>query len=148
MHLADFAFTIMNNILQKKSTTVHCTDIYPTADCLPVLPVLPAQRAPLQPSCALNARQSLGTELHGALQVVSVGKTRIPAIDVAKGVALVAMAIYHFVWDLEFFGWVAPFTIQQSGWVIFARSIAASFLFLVGINMVLTYTRGIVWPAF
>jgi uncharacterized membrane protein len=74
--------------------------------------------------------------------------SRVPAIDVAKGVALVAMAIYHFVWDLEFFGWVAPFTIQQSGWVIFARSIAASFLFLVGINMVLTYTRGIVWPAF
>ncbi|TIU92214.1 MAG: DUF1624 domain-containing protein, partial [Mesorhizobium sp.] len=29
---------------------------------------------------------------------------RIIAIDVARGVALLAMASYHFTWDLEFFG--------------------------------------------
>ena len=36
--------------------------------------------------------------------------TRIDAIDIARGVALMAMAIYHFTWDLEFFGYVDPGT--------------------------------------
>lgn len=29
---------------------------------------------------------------------------RILAFDVARGIALLAMASYHFTWDLEFFG--------------------------------------------
>ena len=33
---------------------------------------------------------------------------RLTRLDVARGVALVAMAIYHFTWDLEFFGYVPP----------------------------------------
>ena len=30
---------------------------------------------------------------------------RIMAIDMARGIALIAMASYHFTWDLEFFGY-------------------------------------------
>jgi uncharacterized membrane protein len=30
---------------------------------------------------------------------------RIVAIDIARGAALLAMASYHFTWDLEFFGY-------------------------------------------
>jgi uncharacterized membrane protein len=30
--------------------------------------------------------------------------TRYPLLDLARGLALLAMAIYHFCWDLEFFG--------------------------------------------
>ena len=35
---------------------------------------------------------------------------RIVAIDVARGVALIGMAAYHFTWDLANFGLVAPET--------------------------------------
>ena len=38
---------------------------------------------------------------------------RLDAVDVARGLALVAMAGYHFTWDLAYFGVVAastPFT--------------------------------------
>nr|WP_234804036.1 DUF1624 domain-containing protein [Ensifer adhaerens] len=47
------------------------------------------------------------------------------------------MALYHFVWDLEFFGYVAAGTAGTGGWKIFARLIASSFLFLAGYSLVL-----------
>ncbi|MEI2302486.1 heparan-alpha-glucosaminide N-acetyltransferase [Ensifer sp. MJa1] len=62
---------------------------------------------------------------------------RLAFIDVARGVALLAMATYHFVWDLEFFGYVAAGTAGTGGWKIFARLIASSFLFLAGYSLVL-----------
>jgi uncharacterized membrane protein len=73
---------------------------------------------------------------------------RIRAIDVARGVALVAMAIYHFTWDLEFFGYLEPGLTAAGGWKIFARCIASSFLFLVGVSLVLAHARGVRWRPF
>jgi uncharacterized membrane protein len=67
---------------------------------------------------------------------------RIEAIDLARGVALVAMAIYHFTWDLEFFGYADPGLTATGGWRIFARCIAGSFLFLVGVSLMLAHGDG------
>lgn len=72
---------------------------------------------------------------------------RIPVIDVARGLALVAMAIYHFAWDLEFFGYVPQGMTAVGGWRIFARLIAGSFLFLVGVSLVLAHGNHIRWRA-
>lgn len=73
---------------------------------------------------------------------------RIDAIDLARAVALIAMAVYHFTWDLEFFGYVEPGLSQQGGWKIFARTIASSFLILVGVSLVLAHGERIRWPGF
>jgi uncharacterized membrane protein len=73
---------------------------------------------------------------------------RLQAVDLARGLALVAMAVYHFTWDLEFFGYVPPGMTGVGGWKIFARCIAASFLFLVGVSLVLAHGRGIRWHGF
>ncbi|WP_081158087.1 heparan-alpha-glucosaminide N-acetyltransferase [Ensifer aridi] len=62
---------------------------------------------------------------------------RIALLDALRGSALVAMAIYHFVWDLELFGYVAAGTAGTGGWRLFARLIAGSFLFLAGYSLVL-----------
>ena len=67
--------------------------------------------------------------------------SRLIWLDVARGVALVAMAIYHFAWDLEFFGYSEAGTAAQGGWRLFARSIASSFLFLAGFSLVLGHGR-------
>jgi uncharacterized membrane protein len=75
-------------------------------------------------------------------------KRRIDAIDIARGTALVAMAIYHFTWDLEFFGYVPPGMTAVGGWKLFARCIASSFLFLVGVSLFLGHGKGIRWPGF
>jgi uncharacterized membrane protein len=75
-------------------------------------------------------------------------RRRIPAIDLARGVALIAMAIYHFTWDLEFFGYVEAATTTVGGWKLFARAIASSFLFLVGFSLFLAHARGVRWRGF
>lgn len=75
-------------------------------------------------------------------------RRRIEAIDCARGIALAAMAIYHFTWDLEFFGYVEPGLTAHGGWKIFARCIASSFLFLVGVSLYLAHGRGIRWRGF
>ncbi|WP_136657237.1 heparan-alpha-glucosaminide N-acetyltransferase [Nitratireductor sp. XY-223] len=75
-------------------------------------------------------------------------KQRLTLIDAARGTALLAMAIYHFTWDLEFFGYVSPGLTTEGGWKLFARLIAGSFLFLVGVSLVLAHRNGIRWPSF
>lgn len=70
---------------------------------------------------------------------------RLDRLDIARGIALIAMAIYHFGWDLEFFGYMDPGTTGQGGWKLFARCIASSFLFLVGFSLVLAHGCGIRW---
>ncbi|MCU0853566.1 MAG: DUF1624 domain-containing protein [Rhodobacteraceae bacterium] len=76
------------------------------------------------------------------------GTSRIVALDVARTAALVGMGVFHFTWDLEFFGYVTPGTTLQGGWAIFARLVASSFLFLVGVSLVLAHGNGIRWPGF
>ena len=78
----------------------------------------------------------------------AAGKTRIEAIDSARGIALFAMAVYHFGWDLEFFGYMEPGTTVTGGWKFFARSIATSFIFLVGVGLFLAHEKGIRWRSF
>ena len=58
------------------------------------------------------------------------------------------MAIYHFTWDLEFFGYLEPGLTAHGGWKLFARCIASSFLFLVGVSLFLAHGRGIRWRGF
>ena len=64
---------------------------------------------------------------------------RIEVIDIVRGLALLAMASYHFIWDLEMFGYAAQGT-AATGWPkLYARGIASSFLFLVGFSLVLAH---------
>lgn len=73
---------------------------------------------------------------------------RIPAIDIARSAALLGMAVFHFTWDLELFGYVSPGTTITGGWAIFARVVAGSFLFLAGLSLVLAHGQGIRWRGF
>lgn len=73
---------------------------------------------------------------------------RIEAIDAARGIALLAMVSYHFTWDLEFFGYAPPGLTAFGGWKIYARGIASSFLFLVGVSLMLAHGDGVRWRGF
>lgn len=73
---------------------------------------------------------------------------RIDILDIARGCALLAMLVYHFTWDLEFFGYLEPGSAQVGGWKLFARGIASSFLILVGVSLVLAHGRAVRWPSF
>lgn len=62
---------------------------------------------------------------------------RVDLVDVARGIALAAMIAYHFTWDLSFYGFIPADTAVTGGWMVFARAIASSFLFLVGVSLTL-----------
>lgn len=90
-------------------------------------------------------RGSPGTPGPGTDAPLGAEGRRLPWIDAARGIAIVAMAIYHFAWDLEFFGFIAADVDRELGWRLFARAIAGSFLFLVGVGLALAARKGINW---
>ncbi len=75
-------------------------------------------------------------------------KARLGKLDVLRGIALIAMAIYHTGWDFEFFGYLEPGTTGHGMWKLYARCIASTFLVLVGFSLVLAHSRGIRWRPF
>lgn len=70
---------------------------------------------------------------------------RIAILDVARTVALIGMAIYHFTYDMEMFGHWPPGTAMSPGMGLFARLVAGSFLFLAGVSLWLAHGRGLRW---
>ncbi len=82
------------------------------------------------------------------VQTATGPRRRIEALDLARCVALLAMAIYHFTWDLEFFGYLPPGMTAIGGWKMFARCIATSFLVLVGVSLFLAHGDGVRWRGF
>jgi uncharacterized membrane protein len=75
-------------------------------------------------------------------------KGRIGGLDTLRGLALIAMASYHFTWNLEYFGYIDPGTATTGLWKLYARAIASSFLFLAGFSLFLAHGRTINWPSF
>lgn len=67
--------------------------------------------------------------------------------DLARGAAVIAMAIYHSAWDLSELRLVETIVTAEPGWRFFARAIASSFLVLAGVGLVLAHGGGIRWPA-
>jgi uncharacterized membrane protein len=75
-------------------------------------------------------------------QVQATPSQRWEAIDVARGIAILAMIVYHFSWDLSFLKLIEANILQIPAWRWFARAIAGSFLLLAGFGLALAHTRG------
>jgi uncharacterized membrane protein len=73
---------------------------------------------------------------------------RIDGVDVARGIALLAMFVYHFAWDLSYFRLIRTDVAADPAWRWFAHVIAGSFLALVGASLVLAARGGIARGAF
>jgi uncharacterized membrane protein len=72
-----------------------------------------------------------------------VAAGRLAALDAVRGIALVAMAIYHFAFDLATFGLIRVDVAGDLGWKLLARATAGTFLLVVGVNLVLATRRGL-----
>lgn len=73
---------------------------------------------------------------------------RLPALDIARTLALAGMVVFHTARDLEMFALVPPGMTLGGGWALFARAIAGSFLFLAGVSLYIAHGRGIRWRPF
>ncbi|MDF1609960.1 heparan-alpha-glucosaminide N-acetyltransferase [Hoeflea sp. YIM 152468] len=68
---------------------------------------------------------------------------RIEVLDLARGLALFAMASYHLSWDSELFGYLDRGTTTTGLFKAYARLIAGSFIFVAGISLVLASRNGV-----
>ena len=64
-------------------------------------------------------------------------RPRLGWVDSARGVALWAMVGFHLTWDLAYFGWIDHAIPVSAGFHWLGHAIAASFLLLVGVSLVL-----------
>lgn len=61
-------------------------------------------------------------------------------VDFLRGVAIILMIAYHFIFDLSFFG-IYPLNTSVGLLWFFPRIIAAIFIFLVGVSLYLSHIR-------
>ena len=69
--------------------------------------------------------------------------SRYPAVDIARGIAIVMMFVFHFTFDLRFYGVVNIDFIHDPFWKNFRFVIVSSFLLLVGISLHLATRNGL-----
>jgi uncharacterized membrane protein len=62
---------------------------------------------------------------------------RLPLVDVLRGFAVAQMIVYHFIYDLNYFGWVTLRMLSDQPWVGWRAGIVTQFLLLVGVGLVL-----------
>jgi uncharacterized membrane protein len=67
--------------------------------------------------------------------------SRLPWLDAARGLAVVAMVAYHFVWDLGNFDYIDRHFPYTLGFKSVGHAIAISFLFIAGVSLVLAHER-------
>lgn len=65
---------------------------------------------------------------------------RLWEVDAWRGVAIVTMVIFHLVYDLWAFARV-PIVLTQGFWFYFQRFTATSFIVIVGVSLVISYSR-------
>lgn len=73
--------------------------------------------------------------------------SRWAAVDLLRGIAIVAVVVYHLVWDLGYFGVMDQWAHTTAGrWT--GHVIAGTFLFLTGFALVLAHRRRVDLRAF
>ena len=70
---------------------------------------------------------------------------RIWQLDFLRGSAITAMILFHFTFDLSYFGLIASDTIYRPNWVLFQQIIASTFLLTAGISFDLCHANLINW---
>lgn len=79
---------------------------------------------------------------------VASPRLRLALLDVLRGVAILAMIVYHFFFDLELFDLGAFGVSEHWGWIAFVRTIPAAFLMIAGISLYLAHRSAIHWRNF
>ena len=66
-------------------------------------------------------------------------------LDVLRGIAVLAMIVFHLTFDLSYFELISHDTIYKPGWVAFQQMTAGTFIFVAGVGFDLCHGQGIKW---
>jgi uncharacterized membrane protein len=86
----------------------------------------------------VNAGERPAADIGGGLQ----DRGRIGGIDGLRGLALCLMFVYHFAFDLRFYGVLAADFEHDPFWLGFRALIVSAFMLLVGVSLVLAERAG------
>lgn len=75
-------------------------------------------------------------------------RPRLAALDLCRGMALLAMALFHSVWDLVYFGWLPSEVTTSARFHGFGHSIASVFFALAGVSLILAHKDQLHWQPF
>lgn len=65
---------------------------------------------------------------------------RLWEVDTLRGIAIILMICYHFIFDLAYFGVYSGYMLSTP-WQTFARSIGSTFIFVLGVSLTLRANR-------
>ena len=80
-----------------------------------------------------------------SLDAASPSRPRFPLIDALRGIAILAMVVFHLGWDLYFLGFWNLDVSTDPWWTAFQKAIVSSFLALAGVSLWLGHGAGIRW---
>lgn len=84
----------------------------------------------------------------GALSPAARRFVRLPVIDVLRGIAVVQLIAYHFIYDLNYYGWIDVMMTRDQPWVGWRTAIVTQFLLLVGVGLALRASFKPAWSEF
>jgi uncharacterized membrane protein len=75
------------------------------------------------------------------LEFVESSRPRLALVDALRGLAVAQMIVYHFLYDLDYFGWLELQMLSDPRWIAWRTLIVTQFLLLVGVGLVLRQAR-------
>ncbi|MEJ5988946.1 heparan-alpha-glucosaminide N-acetyltransferase [Ramlibacter sp. PS3R-8] len=82
------------------------------------------------------------------MSISSDRRPRYDRIDALRGLAVVWMTIFHFCFDLNYFGWIRQNFTADPFWTWQRTSIVSLFLFCAGLGQAVAVAQGQAWPRF
>lgn len=76
------------------------------------------------------------------------GRPRFDRVDVARGLALIGVMVFHLCWDLRYLEFVFWPIDRHWGWIAFQKTLVGSFVGLSGLSLWLAHGTGINWRGF
>lgn len=75
-------------------------------------------------------------------------KERFERLDALRGVAIVWMAVFHFCFDLNYFGFIRQNFYTDPLWTVQRACIVTLFLSCAGLSLAVALDQGQTWPRF
>jgi uncharacterized membrane protein len=100
--------------------------------------------------CIMAMAMALGL-MHTAtieLKLAAMPVRRFDSLDALRGVAIVWMTLFHFCFDLNYFGWLKQNFYADPLWTGQRTAIVSIFLFTAGVGQAVALAQGQGWPRF